>query len=305
MPKKRSIHIDGADSYFVMRKLPSDTLKRLTEAELKVLLYGAAGGNCELSHLANELGISTDEADSALNVLEKLQLINVKEEKTKKAKPNKPQYDNEDIADAMDTSDSFKEITDYASEKLEKQLNRNDLNTLYSLYDYYGMPADLICGVVEYCVSVNRRDLSYIFNTAVAIQADGINSYAALESYIKAKRAADSKAGRFRRLCGWGNRELTDKERNYTNRWFGEMRLSYDLVKYAYEITVDNTHEVALPYMSTIIEKWYAKGVRTVEDAKKQNEQKPDKAEKGMDAEVEQLLIAAAKKGFISPGEEQ
>lgn len=304
MPKKRTVQIEGTDGYFIMRKLSADILKQMTEAELKVLLYGASGGNCELAHLALELGISTDEADSALTTLEKLQLISVKEEKTKKAKSSRPQYDNEEIADAMDTSDSFKDITDYTCEKLEKQLNRNDLNTLYSLYDYYGMPAELICGVVEYCVSINRRDMAYIFNTAVAIQADGINSYEALEAYIKAKRTADTKAGRFRRLCGWGNRELSDKERTYTDRWFGEMRLSFDLVKYAYEIMVNAKHEVVLPYMSAIIEKWYANGVRTVEAAKKQNEQKPQKAEKGIDAEVEQLLMAAAQKGYLKPEKE-
>ncbi len=305
MPKKRSIQISGADNCFIMQKLPADILKQLSAAELKVLLYGAAGGDCELANLAEQLGITADEADAALSALEKLGIINVKEEKQKKAKQHGAQYDSEEIADAVDDNNDFKAIVDFATEKLEKQLNRNDLNTLYSLYDYYGMPSDLVCGVLEYCVSVNKRSLSYIFNTAVAMQADGVTSYDELEGYLKSKRSSDNKASRFRRLCGWGNRELTGKERTYTDRWFGEMHLSFDLVKHAYEITVNNTGEVALPYMSKVLEKWYSKGIRTVEEAKKLDEKKPQKPEKGVDTEVEELLLAAAEKGYIKPKKEE
>lgn len=303
MPKKRTIQIQAASNCFIMQKLPASVLKQLTAAELKVLLYGASGENCELALIAAELGITVDEADAALTALEKLEIISIKEEKQKKSKvQHSSQYDSEELADAMDGNDSFKEVVDFATDKLQKQLNRNDLNTLFSLHDYYGMPAELICGVLEYCVSIGKRNLSYIFNTAVAMQADGVNSYEALEGYLKAKRSADSKASRFRRLCGWGNRELSNKERTYTDRWFGEMRFSFDLVKYAYEITVNNTGEVALPYMSKVLERWYSKGVKTVDDAKNQEEKKPpQKAEKKMDPEVEELLMAAAKKGHIKP----
>ena len=82
------------------------------------------------------------------------------------------------------------------------------------------------------------------------------------------------------------------------------MRLSFDLVKHAYEITVNNTGEVALPYMSKILEKWFAKGIKTVEEAEKLDAKKPQKAEKGEDAEIEELLAAAAKKGYVKPAQE-
>jgi len=136
------------------------------------------------------------------------------------------------------------------------------------------------------------------------MQADGVSTYEALEGYLRAKRTADGKASRFRKRSGIGTRELTGKERTYTDRWFGEMRLSFDLVKHAYEITVNNTGEVALPYMSKILERWFAKGIKTVEEAEKLDAKKPQKAEKGEDAEIEELLAAAAKKGYVKPSQE-
>ena len=307
MSIKRTIKIlSSVDNYFIMPKLGADVLKELTGAELKVLLYSAAGGDGNLNSMAAALDITVDETDYALQKLENMGIVAVREEKIKKPKTNHgSQYDNEEIADAMDGDDGFRAIVSYSADKLEKQLNRNDLNTLYALYDYYGMSPDLVCGIVEYCVSIGKRNLSYIFNTAVTMQADGIGSYEALEGYLKAKRTAEGKAGRFRKLCGIGNRELTTKERMFTDRWFGEMRLGFDLVKLAYEITVNNTGEVALPYMSKILEKWYAKGIKTVEEANACQEQKPKKTAGGDDPEIEELLMAAAQKGYLKPNREE
>lgn len=306
MTKKRTMQIPSAADCFIMRRLSAEVIKQLTAPELKVLLHGAGGASCEPTRLAEELGITADEAEAALNTLEGLDIISLKEEKTKKAKPHiNAQYDSEELADAMDGNDSFKAVVDFATDKLQKQLNRNDLNTLFSMYDFYGMASELICGVIGYCISIGKYSLAYIFNTAVAMQADGVNSYETLQEYLREKRATDSKASRFRRLCGWGSRELTVKERNYTERWFGEMGLSFELVKHAYEITVNNTGEVALPYMSKLLEKWYAAGIKTAEEAEKRSEKpKQKKAGGGYDAEVEQLLRSAAEKGYIKPKKE-
>lgn len=306
MTKKRTMQIPSAADCFIMRRLSAEVIKQLTAPELKVLLYGAGGASCEPTRLAEELGITAEEAEAALGTLEGLGIISLKEEKSKKNKSHiNAQYDSEELADAVDGNDSFRVVVDFATKKLQKQLNRNDLNTLFSMYDFYGMPSELICGVIDYCISVSKYSLAYIFNTAVAMQADGVNSYETLQEYVKEKRATDSKASRFRRLCGWGNRELTVKERNYTERWFGEMGLSFELVKHAYEITVNNTGEVALPYMSKLLEKWHAAGIKTPAEVEKQREKpKPKKAGGGYDAEVEQLLRSAAEKGYIKPKKE-
>lgn len=286
---------------FVMARISTEQLKSFSEAEIKVLLYVAQEGVCDPSRLSSKLAIDSAAAEKAVESLKAGGLLDFADDKAKKGgKAHYSQYDGEDLADAVDADEGFRAVTNYATEILQKQLNRNDLNTLYSLYDYYGFGADMVCGIMEYCVSLGKGNLSYIFNTAVNMQKDGIVSYDALEGYIKAKRTADSKAARFRRMCGIGNRELTAKERSYTDRWFGEMKLSYDLVKKAYETTVDRIGELKLPYMSKIIEQWYAKGVRTVDDAEKYDQKhKETKAAESSEYDIEKYFTAAAKKGYI------
>lgn len=290
---------------YIMARLSAEQLKSFTGAELKVLIYIAQEGVAEAGKLHVKLGITQEDAEKAVLSLTENGLVAIGNEKPKRSNVGRSsQYDNEDIADAVDSDEGFKAVTAFACDTLQKQLNRNDLNTLYSLYDYYGMGADLVCGVVEYCASLGKRSLSYIFNTAMSMQADGITSYDEFEGYIKARRTADSKAARFRKLCGIGNRELTAKERSYPDRWFGEMKLSFDLVKKAYEITIDRIGELKLPYMSKILEQWYAKGVRTVEDAEKLDKKRADekaaeKAEQNSEYDIEKYIAAAAKKGYI------
>lgn len=295
---------------YIMARLSGEQLKSFSEAELKILIYVAQEGGADIGKLHVKLGLPREEVEAAVTRLTESGLVSLGNVKiTKKAQGMSSQYNSEDIAYAIDSDDGFKAVTTFACDTLQKQLNRNDLNTLYALYDYHGMSADLVCGVLEYCASLGKTSLSYIFNTAIGVQADGITSYDEFETYIKARRTADSKAARFRRLCGIGNRELTAKERSYTDRWFGEMKLSFDLVKRAYEITVDRIGELKLPYMSKILEQWFAKGVRTVEDAEKLNKKHADeraaaKSAESSEYDIEKYIAAAAKKGYLKQSDD-
>jgi len=306
MATKKNLRLDAnVGDCFIMTKIKAEAFKTYGEAELKVLLCVAQEGTVDLARISATLGMEQAAIDTAVNKLCEDGLLCAGEEKAKRISKNiASSYDNEDLADAIDNDKGFRAVTNFTCDILEKQLNRNDLNTLYSLYDYYGMSAEMICGIVEYCVSTGKRSMSYIFNTAMSIRDDGITSYEALEGYIKAKRSVNSKSTRFRKLCGIGNRELTSKERGYTDRWFGEMKLSFDLVKKAYELTVDRIGELKFPYMSKIIEQWYAKGVRTVEDAEKlDSKHKETKAAEGSEYDIEKYFTAAAKKGYIKQDE--
>ena len=290
---------------FIMAKLPPETLKKMGEAELKVLLSVAQDGVADPTRLSARLELPAETVANAVDMLTNEGIICAAEDKSKKCTKNTmSNYDNEDLAEAIDNDDGFKVVTAFACDVLEKQLNRNDLNTLYSLYDYYGMSAEMICGIIEFCVSTGKQSMSYIFNIAMSIRDDGITTYEALDGYIKSKRTVNSKTARLRKLCGIGNRELTSKERGYTDRWFGEMKLSFDLVKRAYELTIDRIGELKFPYMSKIIEQWYAKGVRTVDDAEKLDvKHKEEKAAENSEYDIEKYFTAAAKKGFIKKDE--
>ena len=76
------------------------------------------------------------------------------------------------------------------------------------------------------------------------------------------------------------------------------MGYSLEIVKLAYEITVDKTHEVNFNYMGKILENWFAKGCKTLDDVKSANK-KPSVPQTTDSFEVDDFFAAALKKsGF-------
>ncbi len=285
-----------ADECFIMAKLDAEQLNVLSHNELKALVY-FAGGEKDLNKAVTALAIDQNELKEILEKLKNLDIVNFVEENVKPTKKRSSQYESEDIADALDNDSSFTMLSEYAATNLEKQLNRNDLNTLFDLYDFYGMSTEFICGIIDYAATSNKRSMSFVFNSAVTINAQGVNTYSELEDYLAAKRVSDSKAAQFKKLCGFGTRELSEKEKKYTERWFSEMRLSFELVKLAYEKTVDTIGEIKLPYMAKILEQWYAKGIKTPEDVSVKDV-KPTSSQDNHE-DIEELFAAAAKKGRL------
>ena len=74
--------------------------------------------------------------------------------------------------------------------------------------------------------------------------------------------------GILRRLLGLGNRMLTDGEVAAFTKWRVDFGFRYEIIYYAYQITLENRREYNLPYMDAILTKWNARGVNTVESVK-------------------------------------
>ena len=74
--------------------------------------------------------------------------------------------------------------------------------------------------------------------------------------------------GILRRLLGLGNRMLTDGEIAAFTKWRVDFGFRYELIYYAYQITLENRREYSLPYMDAILSKWNARGLNTVEAVK-------------------------------------
>ena len=288
------------ESILLPRKI-LDVIKGLGEDELKLFIYACGVKRFYLGDAATELGITVESAEKALSALQENGLISLSNEKEKPVKTSSvTQYNGEELAEAMKQIDEFKSLTVFASERIGKVLNRNDINTLYNLYDYHAISADFICGVIGHCVSKGKTGMAYIHSVSLSLVAEGIDSYEKLEAHFKHKSAAESKIGKFRKMFGFGNRELSTKEKQFFQRWFDDMDLSFDLVKFAYERMVDRIGEVKLPYMAKILEQWYAKGWTSVDKVKsgESNETKIAVNE-GKSYDTDDFFEAAARKGYL------
>lgn len=262
--------------------LPADILPRLkgaTGTELKVLLYLFAKKEADAPELAMQLGITPAEAEGAIAFWRGAGIIEPDDTSEKKAVPPSTSlyksYDSQTIAEYREGNASFCACCDMVAEHFGKQLTKNDYSSLLYLCDYVGLPCEMVSGIAAYCVSRGKRSMQYLMKTALGMyEQDGIDTYEKFERHIARLEQIHSSVDRVRKLCGFGDRELTSKESTLLNTWFEKWDVSFELIRLAYERTVDTTGRVSLPYMNGMLKRWYESGFSTPEDVRSK-ESKP------------------------------
>ena len=150
---------------------------------------------------------------------------------------------------------------------LGKTLTSTDISTIISLYDWAGIPANIILMAVAYCVSIDKRNLRYIEKTALSWQEMGLDNDKAIEKYLDSQTIRYKQQQEVQNAFGIHDRRLTSKEQKWIDQWYGEFHFSIDMIRLAYEKTVDNTGKVSFPYIHKILSAWHQKGLRTLEEA--------------------------------------
>lgn len=285
--------------------LPREVLSRVKEAsaaELKVLLYLYAWKEAETPEMASQLGISPPEVDAAVAFWRGAGLFETDDSAPKKALPASTSlfknYDSRTISTHLDADKAFRACCDLVAEKLGKQLTKNDYSSLLYLCDYVGLPPEVVSGITEYCVSRGKASMQYLMKTAFSMyEKDGIDTYEKLEKHLAHLEQVHTGVEQVRRLCGFGERELTTKESEILNRWFGEWNLRMELVRLSYEKTVDGLGKVSLSYMNAMLKRWYENGFETPEDVASRDRKAENESAAGY-TDSDEFFEAALKAGF-------
>lgn len=286
------------DNLILLPREVEKLLKNTGAAELKVLLYLFARGDYTPAEAARELGLTASEVEAAVAFWRGAGILELSAKKSgprKQSSVNLYQnYDSQILSVAVEKDKDFRNICDLVGEQLGRLLNKNDYNSLFYLYDYVGLPADLICGIAEYCTQEKKFSMQYMMKTALGMYDDGIDCYDKLEEYLAQREKSKTNIGKLRKICGMGDRELSPKESEFVTKWFTQWDMSFELVKYSYEKTVDATGKVQFAYMNSILKSWYESGYKTLEDIKLG--EKKDSAESSFD--TDEFFEAAVKRSM-------
>ena len=120
-----------------------------------------------------------------------------------------------------------------------------------------------------------------------------------------AKEAAADMASYVRKLFGLGRRALIQSEKDMIDRWTNEYKMSKDMLKKAYEITVEKTGEAGFPYMNAVIENWHKAGYSTVDEViaaeeayRRDKEAKAAQSHKPSSFDTDEFFEAALKRSY-------
>ena len=215
-----------------------------------------------------------------------------------------PNYTSGELAELLEARASVRVLIDEAQRILGKIFNPNDVNIMVGMLDYLGMSEECILLLLAHCKRIGKSNLRSIEKYAYTMVDKGINDVEAMEAEISTLEAMHTFEGEVRALFGMKSRALTSKESKMLSAW---LSFGYDIniVRMAYEITINATGEPSVAYTNAILEKWNANAWKTVAEIeagmnaeREKREGNANKKELGNSFDTDDFFEAALQRGF-------
>ena len=276
LPASVLSHLDAAtpEQLRVLMWLASDLALVTKHKQLAKLSGCDAATAREAVNFWCTCGILGEQEEPAISAMASVPVSAPVQKKLQRA-DELPNYTSTELAELLEARASVRVLIDEAQRILGKMFNPNDVNIMVGMLDYLGMNEECILLLLAHCKKIGKSNLRAIEKFAYTLIDKGINDVESMEAEICAMEAMYTFEGEVRALFGMKSRALTGKENKMLSAW---LSFGYDIniVRMAYEITVNATGEASLPYTNAILEKWNANAWKTVEEI-----------EAGMNAEKE------------------
>lgn len=161
--------------------------------------------------------------------------------------------------------DEIRELFFIAQQYLNHPLSRTEMQHICYYYDDLHFSADLIDYLLEYCISRNHTSMHYIDKVALGWHANGIvtvhDARKSVESYHKEYYD-------ILKALGINNHHPVGEEIKLMKKWLEKYHFSMDIIEEACTRTVMNAAKPSLNYADSILSRWNARGVKTLDDVK-------------------------------------
>lgn len=181
-----------------------------------------------------------------------------------------PIYTTEQVTGMLEAHPDTAAYLDESAKVWGKIFNTHEVNILLGLVDYLGLEWEYVLILLAYCKKIlerrgSARSLHYVETVAFGFYDEGIHTPEALQEKIRQLDLMAETESKLRTMFGIGSRALTATEKRYFSVWLYEFQYTVDIIHRAFEITVDAIGEPKLKYMNTILSKWSAQKLHTVE----------------------------------------
>ena len=268
-------------------------LKLATGGQIKVLLYllRCSGKMCSAEDISSNTGVSPEEAEEAVlfwqqaNVLSpqttgtvpapvpslmEQPVTNRSEaapapKSTEHAPDHKVNLSGQEIAAIMKDSQDIRELFTIA-ENILGTLKNSQMNSIIWMYDHLGLKKEVIITLISYCTSIEKTNTAYIEKIASVWAENDINTMAAAQDEIQRLSASRDYISGIMRAFEMTRRPTT-KQTELIQQW-KNAGFSVELLRYAYEKTVERIDKLNFDYINKILLSWRDSGFATVQDVK-------------------------------------
>ncbi len=319
--------------------LPEAILARLSDMNgdlLKILICIAAGKNPSKEKLTADTGCDALTVERALAYFEGAGILKItdapaqKKSAAKPAEPTEPapvavpapapvvtvdsaaavtpspaslpRYSTEELVALLEKRRELASLVDECSRILGKVFSTHETSILLGIVDYLGVDSEYLLLLLAHCVKVGKKSVRYAEKLAFSLYDEGITSLPALQECLKKRQELNEMEGKIRTLFGMNSRALTTKERKHIDTWLFTYRYGMDIITLAYEIAVDAIGKSSIPYTNSILERWAASDLHTLDDIKAAEQSRATagqaKSEPGNSFDTDAFFDAALKRSF-------
>ncbi len=192
----------------------------------------------------------------------------------------KPNYSLDELK-AFKSDETTSRILFVAEQYLKRPLSTKDIQTILFISDKLAFSEDLIDHLIQYCVDLGKKDLSYMETVAISWAKKG----------VKTPKQAARVSNKYERsvyevMNALGKDTVpTRGEVTFIRRWTREYGFTMDIIFEACERTVLKTDKNRFPFAESILKSWYEAGVHNIHDIQSLDEDyhktKPAKPDAG------------------------
>ena len=193
-------------------------------------------------------------------------------------------------------------FVDEAQKVFGKTFNAYDTNVVVGLVDQYGFEEEAVLAILAYVLRLGKKGVKYAEKIAIGLYDDGYTTAVDVVNRINSIEQAKETVYKIKTMFGFGARELTKTEKEMFTRWTQTYGYDTDIVRIAYDITINAIQKPVPKYADKIIEKWYSEGLRTLADVEafesKKKDMPKDNGEVQKSYEIDDFFDAALKRSF-------
>lgn len=178
----------------------------------------------------------------------------------------RPRISRDDVDLISQKDPSLYQLLREAQSILNGPLSPVDSEILAALHVYYGLPADVVLMLLEYCVSTGKTNMHTVEKMAASwVERDIMTHERAEEEILRLTQVGEDEKKIIQAFHLQG-RSLSAKEREYVERWFA-LGMDERIISYACESTLDKTGKVSFAYADKMILSWKSKGIQSIREA--------------------------------------
>lgn len=178
--------------------------------------------------------------------------------------------DPSEIAAELNRSPSLKDLFTCAETIMGRMLNHMEQRSMLWMNSYLHLDSKVLLPLLHYCVSIDKNSIAYVESIAIRWTQEEITTPERAETEIRRLSEAHTFSGAIQRTFQM-NRKPTRNQQELIGKW-QEARYSMDLIRFAYEITIEQIDKLDFKYIDKILQNWTAQGVQTPEQAKQLRE---------------------------------